>query len=62
MTKDELEKMLGDEDLFNTLDVKTLVLDKVREMEKDELMAIFWAKLPEITVDEIKDYFYMRRA
>lgn len=61
MTKDELEKLLGDEDLFNTLDVKTLVLDKVREMEKDELMAIFWAKLPGITQDEIKDYFYMRR-
>ncbi len=61
MTEDDLNKLLGGEKLGQTLDVKTLVLDMVRKMDDDELMAIFWAKLPNITVEQIKDYYYMRR-
>ncbi len=61
MTEDELNKLLGGEDLEKTLDVKTLVLDIVRKMDDKEILAIFREKLPNMTEEHIKDYYYMRR-
>lgn len=61
MTKDELEQLLSGEDLLRTLDVKTLVLDIVKELPEQELLAIFWSKLPELSKDYVRDYLYMKR-
>lgn len=62
MTKDELEGLLGGEELIRTLDVKTLVLDIVRELPDEELLSIFWTKLPALPKDYVKDYLYMKRS
>jgi hypothetical protein len=62
MTKDELEAMLGGEDLIRTLDVKTLVLDILKEMPESELLTLFWDKLPGLSAEYVRDYLYMRRS
>ncbi|HEY9746753.1 MAG TPA: hypothetical protein V6C99_11105 [Oculatellaceae cyanobacterium] len=62
MTKEELEVLLGGEDLLRTLDVKTLVLDIVRELPESELLSIFWAKLPGLSKEYVRDYLYMKRS
>lgn len=62
MTKDELDELLDGADMLNTLDVKTLVLDIVREMKSDELLDIFWKKIPELEKDYVRGYLYMKRA
>jgi|GEM_PF-2532600 len=61
MTKDELNEILGGEDLTHTLDVRTLVMDIFREMPENDLLAIFWDKLPALSVEYVRDYLYMRR-
>lgn len=61
MTRDELEELLKGEEIQYTLDVKTLVLDTVRNMSNEELLQIFWDKLPEYEVSHIRDYLYMKR-
>ena len=62
MTKDELNALLAGEDLLRTLDVKTLVLDIVRELPEQELLSIFWDKLPELSKEYVRDYLYMKRS
>lgn len=62
MTKEELEALLSGEALVNTLDVKTLVLDIVRELPEPELLSIFWDKLPGLSKDYVRDYLYMKRS
>jgi hypothetical protein len=62
MTKEELEALLGGQDLLRTLDVKTLVLDIVRELPEQELLSIFWTKLPELPKEYVRDYLYMKRS
>ena len=61
ITPDELNGYLEDQDLSQAIDVKTLVLDLVRKMELDEIQEIFWKKLEELSLDDIKGYFYMKR-
>lgn len=62
MTKEELESLLAGEDLIRTLDVKTLVLDIVRDLPDQELLAIFWSKLPQLSKEYVRDYLYMKRS
>jgi hypothetical protein len=62
MTKNDLEELLGGDDLLRTLDVKTLVLDVVREMPPEELLDIFWAKIPEMEKEYVRGYLYMKRS
>jgi hypothetical protein len=62
MTKEELESLLSGEDLLRTLDVKTLVLDIVRDLPDEELLSIFWAKLPQLSKEYVRDYLYMKRS
>jgi hypothetical protein len=62
MTKDELNALLAGEDLLRTLDVKTLVLDIVRDLPDQELLSIFWNKLPDLSKDYVRDYLYMKRS
>jgi hypothetical protein len=61
MTPDELTPYLENQELAHTIDIKTLVIDLVRKMDLDEIQEIFWKKLPELSVDDIKGYFYMKR-
>ena len=61
MNKRELEQLIGGGDFEGVLDVKTLVLDLVREMKQEEIMRIFWDKLPSLSAEFIRDYFYMKR-
>lgn len=62
MTKEELDTLLSGEELMRTLDVKTLVLDIVREMPEEELLTIFWTKLPHLSKEDVRDYLYMKRS
>lgn len=62
MNKDELESLLDGDELLRTLDVKTLVLDIVRELPDEELLTIFWSKLPALSKDYVRDYLYMKRS
>ncbi len=62
MTKEELEALLDGEELLRTLDVKTLVLDIMRDLPEQELVTIFWNKLPELSKDYVRDYLYMKRS
>jgi hypothetical protein len=62
MTKEELELLLAGETMNSTLDVKTLVLDIVRELPDEELYAIFWSKLPALKPEFVRDYLYMKRS
>ena len=61
MNKKELEQLVGGSDLEGVLDVKTLVLDIVRDMKQEEIMKIFWDKLPSLSAEFVRDYFYMKR-
>jgi hypothetical protein len=62
MTKEELEALLSGQELLRTLDVKTLVLDIVRELPEEQLLSIFWDKLPELSKEYVRDYLYMKRS
>ncbi|WP_303675046.1 hypothetical protein [Vampirovibrio chlorellavorus] len=62
MTQEELNTLLAGEELLRTLDVKTLVLDIVREMPEEEMLTIFWDKLPQLRQEFVKDYLYMKRS
>ena len=62
MTQEELNTLLAGEALLRTLDVKTLVLDIVREMPEEEMLTIFWDKLPQLKQEFVKDYLYMKRS
>lgn len=62
MTKEELEALLGGQELLRTLDVKTLVLDIVRDLPEEQLLTIFWDKLPELSKEYVRDYLYMKRS
>jgi hypothetical protein len=61
MTHEELEKLLGGEEIHKALDVKTLVLDIVREMPQEELLEIFWSRLSTLSPEFTRDYLYMKR-
>ncbi len=61
MTKDELEKLLDGQDIQHTLDIKTLVIDLLKDIPQEELEAIFWDRLPTLEEEFIRDYLYMRR-
>ncbi|MDX2084501.1 MAG: hypothetical protein SFZ03_03840 [Candidatus Melainabacteria bacterium] len=61
MTEDELNQMLDGQELLKTMDVKTLVVDVVRQMNDEEILDIFWKKLPTLNAQEVRGYFYMKR-
>jgi hypothetical protein len=61
MEKAEFLKLLGEKDLLTTLDVKTLILDLVKDLPQDELIRMFWEKLPELDESTLQEYLFMRR-
>jgi hypothetical protein len=61
MTPEALKNLLSGKELHQTLDVKTLVVDLVRQMSQEELEVLFWEKLPDLSHDCVKGYLYMSR-
>jgi hypothetical protein len=61
MTDDQLTQLLNGQNLLQALDVKTLVLDLVRQMSQEELLHIFNTKLPQLDADTLRGYFFMQR-
>ena len=62
MTKDELNALLDGQELTQAVDVKTIVMDIVKDMDERELLEIFWEKLPEFSAEFVEDYLYMKRS
>jgi hypothetical protein len=61
LTPEELYALLGHDDVTRDVDIKTMVLDIVRErMTDDEVQTIFWRYLIELDERFIKDYLYRR--
>ncbi len=61
MTPEELETLLDGKNIHHVLDVKTLVLDLLKKQTPEELEQAFWQRLPELSEDCIKGYFFMTR-
>jgi hypothetical protein len=61
MTPEQLRALLGNNDIHQTLDVKTLVIDIVRKKKPEELEPLFWENLDQIEEKQIQDYFFMSR-
>jgi hypothetical protein len=61
MQKEDLQILLEGEELLKALDIKTLVLDLVKEMPDEQVMGIFWDKLPTLEIETVREYLYMRR-
>lgn len=62
MTEEELYALADAPNLFDVLDVKTMVLDLVRAMSPEEQLALLITKLPQMTPETVREYFYMRRS
>lgn len=61
VTEDELYEMVGHRDITKDLDVKTLVLDLLRERyTSDDVLDLFWQNLPHLDEAFVRDYFYRR--
>lgn len=61
VTKDELYQLLGHQDIQRDLDVKTLVIDLIREkFTQEEILELFWAHLNDLESTYVKGYFYRR--
>lgn len=61
MNQAQLREILGKQSLFDRLDVRTLVIDLVRDMPRDEVEQLFMQKLPQLEESTLRDYFYMSR-
>lgn len=62
MTEEELKKLLCDKDLLKTLDIKSLVLDYfAKKSSMEQIVNIFYEKLPEFDEAYVKRFTYMRR-
>ena len=62
MTQDDLNELLLGKNLIDALDVKTLVMDQVRQKNVDELLPLFRAMLPKLTKEQLSGYMYMTRS
>jgi hypothetical protein len=61
MTREELYQLIGHEDLFKDLDVKTLVLDLMKEkVTREELLTLLWRHLPDLDEAFVSGYCYRR--
>ncbi len=61
VTEEELFAMLGHQDVHKDLDVKTLVLDLIREkLTQEEISDLFWKHLGDLDPDFVRGYIYRR--
>jgi hypothetical protein len=61
MTPDALKALLGDTPLLNALDVKTLVLEQLRQYPPEWFLPFFEELLPDLSPETLADYLYIRR-
>lgn len=61
MTEEALRDFLAGRPLWEVIDVKTLVLDRVRQSTPAEFEALFHTLLPQLTPDALQDASYMQR-
>jgi hypothetical protein len=61
VTKEELFEILGHQDIEKDLDVKTLVLDLIRDkLTQEEIHELFWKHLGDLDQEFVRGYFYRR--
>lgn len=61
MTKEELYKILGHKEIQKDLDVKTLVLDLIREkLSPEDTLNLFLGHLENLDEDFVRGYLYRR--
>lgn len=63
MTKDELLSMIGeDTEISRVMDVKTLVMDLIRQnkLEEEEILTVFWRHLDDLEEEFVTGYFYRK--
>lgn len=61
MTQEELYRLLGHADVQKDLDIKTMVLDLIRErFSQEEILSLFWAHLSELDESYVRGYLYRR--
>lgn len=61
MTPSELEDLLHGREITQVLDIKTLVVDTVRDMSVHELLEMFRQQLPKLPADKVREYLFMTR-
>ncbi len=61
MTPEQLQMLLGEGELNQMLDVKTLVIDIIKRKDAEELECLFWENLHMVEESQLKDYFFMSR-
>ena len=61
MTRDGLEAFLEGNNLWDSVDVKSLVVEWVKQGSKEEFEALFEALLPQLTREALLEYRYMQR-
>jgi len=61
LQRSEIEAFLEGKPLHAVLDVKSMVLDQIRQMPQEELDALFWDKLPELSLSRVEEYLFMNR-
>ena len=61
MTQDDLERLLEGKDLLNTVDIRTLILDILKNFPEEKIVELFYSNLNDIEEDYLKRFFYMSR-
>mgnify|MGYP006291187713 CR=1 FL=1 len=62
MTEDQLKQLLNGEDIHKRLDLKSLVLDLLKNKStKKEILDIFYQKLPDLNEAYVKRFIFMKR-
>jgi hypothetical protein len=61
MTETELKQLFTADTLLDNVDIKTLVLDRVRRLSVEEVLPLFYTMLPSLSPDQLNGYLYMKR-
>ncbi len=61
MTNDELNTLLAGEPLWQTLDVRGLMLNHLKTLDKTMVEQWFSEALPDLSAEHVRGYLYMKR-
>jgi hypothetical protein len=61
MTETELQQLFATEALLDSVDIKTLVLDSVRQLSTEDVLPLFYTMLPRVNPQQLNGYLYMKR-
>jgi hypothetical protein len=57
MTPEELYEYLGHQQVVKDLDIRTMVLDMIREhYDEQDLLLLFWQRLPQLDETFLEEY------